>query len=149
MKLTYETGIGTLIQFILLTFLTFASQVGSVVTTCRKDGDNCVGNLITSLILYLLVAFVFGAIWIVGFGAQSRRSRRLAQLLICIEGFIALVSLFSLKLNLHSKSVFGITASASILVIALWIVLLSFRLMRAGGGRVVHQGRSRQRRHSL
>jgi len=152
MKLTYETGIGTFIQFVLLSFLTLGSQIGSVVTTCHKDGSNCVSNLITSLILYILVGIVFGTIWIIGYGAQSRRSRRLAQFLICIEGFIALVSLFSLKLNLHSKSVIGIVASLSILAIALWIVLLAFRLMRAGGGRVVRHsrtGRTRQRRRTL
>ncbi len=90
MRLTYQTGIATFIQFIVFSFLTFASQVGSVVTTCHKDGSNCVSNLITSVILYILVAIVFCIIWIIGYGAQERRSKRLAQLLICIEAFVAL-----------------------------------------------------------
>jgi hypothetical protein len=150
-KLTYQTGIATLIQFILLSFLTLASQLASVVTTCHTDGGNCIGNLITSTILYLLVAIVFGSIWLIGLGAQHRRSKRLALLLVCIEGMIALVALFSLKLSLHGhKNIFGIIASFSILALAVWTITLAFRLMRSGGGRVVTGGqRRRQRRHTI
>jgi hypothetical protein len=150
-KLTYQTGIATFIQFLALSFLTLASQLVSVVTTCHKDGSNCISNLITSTILYILVAVVFGSIWLIGSGAQSRRSRRLAQLLICTEGFIGLVALFSLKLSLHGKNVIGIVASSGILALAVWIIILAFRLMRSGGGRVVTQGgnRRRQRKHTI
>jgi hypothetical protein len=151
-KLTYQTGIAAFIQFLVLSFLTLASQLVSVVSTCRQDSGNCISNLITSTILYILVAVVFGSIWLIGAGAQSRRSRRLAQLLICIEGFIALVALFSLKLSLHThKNIVGLAASFGILALALWIIVLAFRLMRSDGGRVVTQGgnRKRQRRHTI
>jgi uncharacterized membrane protein len=148
MKLTYQTGIATLIQFIILSFLTLGSQAVSVVTTCRKDGGNCVSNLITSTILYILVAVVFGTIWLIGYAAQSRRSKRLAQLLIGIEGLIALIALFSIKVGAHAhKHALGLMiASFGILVLAGWIISLSFRLMRAGSGRVVRQ-RNRQPSH--
>jgi hypothetical protein len=144
-KLTYQTAIATLIQFLLLSFLTLASQLVSVVSTCRADSGDCIGNLITSTILYLLVAIAFGAIWLIGYAAQSLRSRRLAQLLICIEGMVALVALFSVKLSLHGhKNIFGLVASFSILALAVWIITLAFRLMRSGGKRIT--GGQRQRR---
>jgi hypothetical protein len=146
-KLTYQTGIGTLIQFILLSFLTLGSQVVSVVTTCTSDGGNCIGNLLTSVIFYILVAVVFGSIWLIGLWAQDQRSKRLALLLLGIEGMIALVSLFSLKLSLHDhKNVFGLIASFSIFLMACWIMLLAYRLMKAEGRRVAAGGR-RRRRH--
>lgn len=147
MKLTYQTGIATLIQFISFSLLTFASQVGSVITTCHKDGSNCVSNLLTSVILYVLVAIAFGIIWIIGYGAQERRSKRLAQLLICIESFVALVAIFSLKLSLHrSKNILGLATSFIILVVAVWTISLAWRLMRAGGGRVVVNQRRRHKK---
>jgi peptidoglycan/LPS O-acetylase OafA/YrhL len=144
MKLTYQTGIGTLIQFILLSLVTLVSQVGSVVTTCHKDSGNCISNLITSTILYVLVAGALGGIWLIGYAAQDRRSKRLAQLLICIEGLIALLALLSIKLGSHQhKNALSLIASFGVLVLAVWIISLSFRLMRAGGGRVVVRQRPR------
>lgn len=147
-KLTYQTGISTLIQFIVLSFLTLATQIGSIVTTCRKDSGNCVSNLITSLIFYILVAVVFGSIWLIGVAAQNLRSKRLAFLLICVEGLIALGSAFSLKLGLHSKNVFALFASLIILALALWTIMLAFRLMKSEGKRI-STGRRRQRRHTI
>jgi len=147
MKLTYETGIATLIQFLALSFLTLASQLVSVVSTCHKDGSNCVSNLLTSTILYIVVAVVFGSIWLIGYLTQSRRSKWLAQLLICIEGLVALVALFSIKLSLHHhKNIFGLLAGLSVFILAVWIITLAYRLMRAGGGRVVARQRPRQRK---
>jgi hypothetical protein len=146
MKLTYQTGIATLIQFILLSFLTLGSQLVSVVTTCRQDGGNCIGNLITSTIFYILVAVVFGSIWLVGLAAQSRRSKRLAQLLICIEGMVALIALFSLKLSLHQhKNPVGLLVSFSIFALACWTITLAYRLTKFGGSRVVSGQRRRRR----
>lgn len=151
MKLTYQTGIAALIQFIVLSFLTLGSQIFSVVDTCRKGGE-CVSNLITSTILYILVAIVFGSIWLIGVAAQTQRSKRWAQLLICIEGVIALISLFSLKLSLHGhKNLGGMLMSFSIFLIAVWIISLAFRLTRYEGQRIRtgNQRRKRQRHHTI
>ncbi len=150
MRLTYQTGIATLIQFILLSLLTLVSQFGSVVTTCRTDSSNCISNLITSIILYLVVAIMFGSIWVLGLVAQNSRNRWLARLLICTEGLIALVALFSIKLSLHQhKNFLGIFASLSIAALAIWTTTLAFRLMRSEGKRITSGGRRRQRRHTI
>jgi len=151
-KLTYQTGIAALIQFIVLSFLTLGSQIFSVVDTCTKGGE-CVSNLITSVILYILVAVVFGTIWLIGVAAQTRRSKRWALVLICIEAMIAFVSLFSVKLNLRGHgNLPGLLMSLAIFALAVWIISLAYRLTRFEGQRIRSGGgrqRRRQRRHTV
>ena len=146
MKLTYETSVATFIQFIIVSLFILGTQLGSSVTGCFKSSaTDCITNLITSLIFFLLAAISFGFIWLLGYAAQNRRSRRLAQFLIAVEGFIGLLALFSIKLNSGSRSASGLIASFGVLVMAGWIVSLAFRLMRAGTGRVVTPQRRRRR----
>lgn len=146
MKLTYETAVASLVQFIIVSLFILITQLGSSVTSCVQ-GNDCLTSIVTSVLFFLLASIVFGAIWLIGTAAQSRRSRRLAQLLICIEIVLGLMALFSIKLNSHSRNVLGLIASFGMLVISGWVISLAFRLMRAGGGRVVHR-RSRQRHDS-
>ncbi|HSW85200.1 MAG TPA: hypothetical protein VLF79_01115 [Candidatus Saccharimonadales bacterium] len=146
MKLTYQTAVATLIQFIVVSLFILISQLGSSIIGCFKSSSGeCVTNLLTSIIFFLLASVSFGFIWLIGFAAQNRRSKRLSQLLICIESAIALLALFSIKLNSHSRNVSGLIASFGVLVMSSWIITLAFRLMRAGGGRVVVRSRARVR----
>ena len=143
MKLKYQTGVATLIQFIVLSFLGIANGANSVVTTCRHDGSNCVSNLIVSLIFFILTALWFGAVWVLGYTAQERRHRRLAQLLIAAEGLIALVALFNVR---HPSDALSIFTSLVDFALAIWIISLAFRLMRVGNKRFVRgAGRARRR----
>jgi uncharacterized membrane protein len=139
-KFTYQTSVATLIQFITLSLLGLANGANSVVTTCRHDSTNCISNLIVSLIFFILTAAWFGAIWILGYTAQERRSRRLAQLLIAAEAFIALIALFNAR---HNTDILGLATSLIDIGLAIWIITLAFRLMRAGGKRIT----TRPRRH--
>ena len=143
MKLTYETAIATFIQFIAMSLLNIANSANSIVTTCRTDHSNCISNLIVSLIFSILVVIWFAAIWILGYMAQENRSRRLAQLLIIFELFIAFVALFNAR---HHTDALSLFTSLLDIALAVWVITLAFRLMRAGGGRVVAGGRKRQRR---
>lgn len=146
MKFTHQTGLATLLQFILLSFLTLASQVVSVVQGCTGGDGGCIGNLLTSIIFYILVALVFGSIWLIGYGAESSRNKWLARLLFCTEGLIALVALFSFKLSLHSKNnFFGMLSSLAIAALALWITVMAWRLMKSEGQRISRGGRRRRR----
>ncbi len=144
MKLKYETAVATLIQFVLLTFLNIATGLSSVVSECHKDSTNCVSNLLVSLIFFLLISVWFGFIWILGFAAQDRRSKRLARVLIVAEVFIALIALFNAK---HHTSVLSLATSLIDLVLASWVIALAYRLSRADGGRIMSKPRARQRRH--
>jgi hypothetical protein len=143
MKLTYETAVATLIQFVILTFLGVANGLNSVVTTCRHDGSDCVSNLLVSLIFFILTACWFAAIWLLGFAAQNHRSKRLSQLLIAAESLVALIAIFNAK---HHTDFLSLFTSIIDLGLAVWIITLSFRLMRSGGGRVVSKQRRRHKR---
>ncbi|MEO8105421.1 MAG: hypothetical protein ABI602_03740 [Candidatus Saccharibacteria bacterium] len=146
MKLKYETAVATLVQFVLLTFLNIATGLSSVVSECHKDSTNCVSNLLVSLIFFLLISLWFGFIWILGFAAQDRRSKRLARVLIAAEVFIALIAVFNAK---HHTNVLGLITSLIDLALALWVITLAYRLSRADGGRIMSKPRTRQRRHSI
>ena len=137
MRLRYETGTATLIQFIVLGLLNIATMIGSTVTACRTDSD-CLGSFFLNFIFYLLLVAWFGILCVIGFGAQQKRSKRLAQILICAEGLTALVSLFDAK---HHNDFLGLITSAADFILSVWIVTLAFRLMRSGGGRVVRKHR--------
>lgn len=143
MKLKYETAVATLIQFILLSFLGIANGMNSVISTCRHQSSDCVSNIIVSIIFFILTACWFGLIWVIGYTAQDRRSKRLAQLLICAEAFIALIAFFNAK---HHTDALSLLTSVVDLGLAIWIITLAFRLMRARGGRVVTKQRARQRK---
>lgn len=143
MKLTYQTGIATFIQFVTLSLLNIANGANSVVTTCRSDSTSCISNLIVSLIFFILTVAWFAAVWILGYAAQERRSRRLAQLLIAAECMIALIAYFNAR---HYHDFLGLATSLIDLVLAVWIIVLAIRLMRAGTNRVVARSRVRRRR---
>jgi purine-cytosine permease-like protein len=142
MMLKYQTSVATLVQFITLTLLGIANGLNSVVTTCH-DGQGCISNLIVSLIFFLLTAGWFAFIWVLGYTAQERRSRRLARVLIAAEALIALVALFNAR---HYTDWLSLFTSLVDILLAIWIVTLAFRLMRSGGGRIVNRQRPRHRR---
>jgi len=136
MKLKYETAVATFIQFVTLSFLNMATGLNSVVTTCHKEGQDCISNLIVSIIFWMLVTLWFGFVWLLGYIAQDRRSKRLAQLLIAAEGFIALIAYFNAK---HHTDFLSLATSIIDLLLAVWVITLAFRLMRSGGKRITKQ----------
>jgi uncharacterized membrane protein HdeD (DUF308 family) len=142
MKLSYETGTATLIQFMVLGVLNIFNGLNSIVATCRS-GHDCVTNALVSAILYILLVGWFAILWVLGYMAQERRSKLLAQMLIAAEGLVALVALFNVK---HHNDLIGLVTSVVDLVLALWIITLAFRLMLSGGQRVVKTGRSGRNR---
>ena len=134
MRLRYETGTATLIQFAVVTILAFINQVTSIISTCLKHDGDCVSNSLVSLILVILVALWLGFISALGYAAQDKRSRRLAQVLVGAEGLNVMISLFNAK---HFPDTLGLITSVIDLALAAWIILLAWRLMKANGGRIV------------
>lgn len=145
MRFRYETGAITLVQFIVLSLLGIANGLNSIVTTCHADGHDCISNLIVSLIFFIITATWFAFIWILGYTAQERRSKRLAQALIAAEAMIALIAYFNAR---HHTDWLSLLTSLIDLILAIWVITLAFRLMRAKGGRVVARQHGRRRRRS-
>ena len=142
MKLRYETGIATLIQFVTMAFLNVGTGLVSVVSGCHSGIGDCIVNSFTSLVYFLLITLWFGFVWVLGFIAQDRRSKRVAQALIGAEILIALVALFNAR---HHVDAIGLVTSLIDAVLAIWIIFLAFKLMRSDGARIVTT--PRQRKH--
>ncbi|HET7060410.1 MAG TPA: hypothetical protein VFH99_03820 [Candidatus Saccharimonadales bacterium] len=137
MRLKYETGIITLIQFIVMSLLSLANSLNSVITTCVKESGQCIENMIPSIILFILIAAWFAFIWILGYAVQERRGRKLSAALISAEGIIALIALFSIR---HHTDWLSFGTSVVDLVLSVWVMLLAFRIFLAGDSRVVSRG---------
>ncbi len=146
MKLTYETATATLIQFITLGLLNLANGLDSIVTTCHHPGGDCVGNILSSVIFYILLTGWFCVIVILGFLAQKRRKKQLAQLLIAAEASVVLVALFNVKLSFrYFSGVLSLATSLVDIALAIWIITLAYRLMHADGKRITPRSRVRRR----
>ncbi|MDL2363573.1 MAG: hypothetical protein QFB86_04305, partial [Patescibacteria group bacterium] len=143
MKLKYETGIATFVQFVLVSFLNIIINISSIVSGCAKNGGDCVWQAFASSVFILLIVVWFGGIWLLGYTAQKRRSRRLAQLLIMAEFSVFIIAGFNAR---HGHGFLNRLTSFIDVAFALLVIYLAFRLMRAKGGRIVSSSRSRRRR---
>ena len=133
-KLRYETGIAATIQFIAITALNFINGVSGTIGQCLSSSASCVSGIITGLLFFLLITILFGGLWLIGFAAQDRRSKRISQLLIIGELLVLLIGLFDLMHR--TPSLLEAIISLAEIISAAWISWLAFRLMRANGGRV-------------
>jgi cytochrome c biogenesis factor len=142
MRLKYETGTATLIQFIVLGLLNIADALQSIITTCTHSGGDCVGNLLSSIIFYFLIIIWFGIILMIGFGAQHARSKRLARVLVCAELAVIVVAAYNIKLDLkyHNGYLSLITSFVDV-VLSAWVIYLTFHLLKASGRRVMKRQR--------
>lgn len=143
LKLRYETGTATLIQFAVVMLLSFLNAIVSIISTCHGSSGDCVSNSLVSLFLILLQAIWMGFICVIGYAAQDKRSSRIAQFLIAFEGLNAIVALFDAK---HFPNVLGFITSLIDLCLAAWVIYLAWHLMRARGGRITAPARARRRR---
>jgi uncharacterized RDD family membrane protein YckC len=140
MKLTYETGIATLIQFIVLSILNIIDAVYSIIDTCTHTGGNCVPNMLTSIVFYILVVAWFGFIVGLGYNAQAKRSKRLCKLLIAAEFIVFIVAGYNIKLGItYHNGPLTLFTSLIDLIMSVWIISLARRLMKAGNTRVVRR----------
>jgi hypothetical protein len=146
MKIRYQTGIVTLIQFIIGAALGFINDLASSISGCVGHGTDCVSNTLVSLVLILLTTAWFAFVAALGYAAQDRRSRRLARFLMLAEAAIAVVALFDAK---HFPNLLSLFTSLIDLGFALWVLLLAYRLSKANGGRIINSPRTRKRRHTI
>ena len=143
LKLKYETGIAATIQFISLTFLNFISGVYTSTKQCISGGS-CVSNIVLSAFYFLIITVWFGFLWLAGFAAQDRRSRRIAQLLILAEGPVFLFGLY--EFTKHRHSFIGALISLVEVITSVWVAWLALKIILARGGRVSHV---RHRHHKI
>lgn len=135
MRVRYETGAATLIQFAAGTILTIVSGGASVVSGClHQPGVDCATNTFVTLLLVIFIAGALGVLTIIGYTAQERRSTRLAYILMAIEMGTALIYLFDAA---QSTGLTDRVTNFLSFVLAAWIILVAWRLAQAKGGRIV------------
>lgn len=143
MLLHHRTAVATFIQFISLSLLGIVNAVDSIITTCHVHGNDCVSNSIVSIIFFIMTALWFAAVWTLGYNAQERRNQRLAYLLIAIELLVVIIAAFNAK---HHTNTINLLTSLVDITLAVWVMLLAFRLSRAKGGRIMASASGRARR---
>lgn len=140
MRLTYQTGIGTLIQFLVLTFLNIPNSIVGIVQGCKIG--NCETNAVATIVFFLLLVVWFAFLWIIGTIAQQKRSRRLTVFLAGSE-FVTLAIAAYLDLD-HKTNLLQTITGIIYVVIGLLVIYLCFNLFVAGKGRMV-KGRVRRK----
>ena len=142
MKLTFETGIATQVQFIIISLLNIATQITSAVTVCHAKKDSCLTSTFSSTGYFMAIVLWFGIIWMIGYMAQQRRSRKLS---ICLIGAEFLVFIVAISNARHHTDILGLVTSIIDVLLAVWVISLAVRLMVAGKRRIVASERTRRR----
>ena len=145
MKLTYQTGVAALIQLAVMTLFNILNGIHSSIQQCTNGSSDCIGNIITSMLYFMLITFWFAALWILAAAVQDRRSRKLAFVLMGGEGMVFLVALFNAQ---HHNNLLGLFTSIADAALAAWVGWLAFKIFIHGGARVTASSHSRRRRLS-
>lgn len=142
MRLSHETGIATLIQFIVLAFLNIGNTIYSSVTTCTHNSDQCAINVILSIVVYILQIIWFGLIAVLGYLAQTRRDKRNVRFLIIAEVIVFCWAGVNLKIGISNHSdALSLFTSFFDLIFSVWVITLAYKLLKSRGGRVVRKRR--------
>ena len=135
MRIRYQTGIATLVQFTAMSALGIISGINSSVSACSKQAGNCSTSILLSVVFFLLTALFFAAVWVLGSTAQNQRSILLARALILTELGIILIALFNIQ---HRSNLLNSFTSILDIALAIWVIVLAYRLSKSKGGRIVH-----------
>ncbi len=146
MRLTYQTGIATLIQLAGVSVLNVMNAFNSGISQCTGGNTNCVENIILQLLYLMVITIWFAFVWIIGAAAQDRRSKRMARLLIAAEVMIFVVSTFNARHHNSATTFLALLTSLIDAAFAVWVIVLAIRLLRSGGARVTASPRARRRR---
>jgi len=142
MTLRYQTGTATLVQLVVMLLLNFVNGVASSVSACTSH-SGCVSNIVTTCLFVIVLAVWLIFLSMLGYTAQDKRSRAIARLLIAAEALVALVALFDIK---HYPNLLGLLTSVIDFALAVWVIVLAYRLSKAKGGRIVASPKARTRR---
>jgi hypothetical protein len=136
MKLRYETGTATLIQFAVITIVALLTQIRGVIESCLKNGSECVSDSVISILYVIILAMWLGFVSVIGYAAEDRRSKRLAQLLLVLQVMILGPILMNIR---GSHNLFDRFGSLIDLAVCVWVIILAWRLMASNGGRIVNK----------
>lgn len=138
MKLRYETAVTTFAQLAVVSLFIIIGGVVDTIKAC-DEASSCVASSFVWMAILLFMAGWFIALTALGYFAQTKRSARLAKLLIIAELGVAAICF---KLVTTPSSWIGAMGAGITLALALWTIVLAYRLTKAKGGRIVAQTRN-------
>lgn len=140
MKLRYNTGQATIVQFIVVMLFGFITNAISLIQAAgREESGSFATNLLLSVVILIFQAVWLGFVCVVGFAAQDKRNRSVALLLIALEAASFTVALFNLS---HPGNPVAFIASLTHMIIAAYVAWLAFEIYRARGKRIVSRARA-------
>jgi FtsH-binding integral membrane protein len=143
MTLRYETSITTFIQLVITSLFIIVGGVIETGKECQNGASSCVVSSFLWMVILLFVGGFFVCLTALGYFAQTKRSSRLAKLLIVAELGVALACLMLIR---TPSSVLGGIGSFLIFLLSLWTVVLAYRLTKAKGARIVATTRTQKAR---
>lgn len=142
-KLRYETGIITFIQLVTVVPLAFINGILDIIASIADEDGHVMETIIFAMIFVLMLAFWFGFVSALGYAAQERRSRFFAKMLIAAELGTGGAALLYMQ---HPGDILGFFTALIVGLLALWAIVLAFRLHQAKGGRITATTTRRPRR---
>ncbi len=145
-RLRYETGIITFVQLVTVVPLAFVNGLLDIFDSIGEGEGHVMETIIFAMIFVLMLAFWFGLVSALGYAAQERRSRFFAKMLIAAELGTGGAALLYMQ---HPGDALGFITALIIGLLALWAIVLAFRLHQSRGGRIVARGGSHRSRRRL
>jgi len=135
MRYKYQTGFGTLIQFIVVVMLSLIDTFIGIISTCHSSSSECVSNAIPTLIIFIMTALWFAFLAMLGFFVQQKRDRKLTLLLIMTEGITLLVAgYFNLP---RANGINNKITSLADAILSIWIIFMTINILLYKKKRIV------------
>jgi uncharacterized membrane protein len=132
MSIQYQTSTATFVQLAVMTLLVILGGVTDVAKNCENAGE-CLTNSFLWIVIAFMLACWYAMLFAIGYFAQEKRSYKLARVLILGELFTAFVALMFLR---TPSSLLGAVTSGAALLLAVWTIILAYRLHKARGSRI-------------
>lgn len=122
----YQTGFGTLVQFIIIVLLSLLDTFVNIISSCHSSGSDCVSNAIPTLIIFILTAVWFAFLAMLGYFVQHKRDRKLSILLIMVEGITLIVAAY---FNLPRASGINNKLTSFIdSILSIWVIFMAINI---------------------
>ncbi|HET8992093.1 MAG TPA: hypothetical protein VFN31_03620 [Candidatus Saccharimonadales bacterium] len=142
MHLTHETSKATIFQLMIIGLMNIVSTISSIVSNCTQSKGQCAINMLTSTILYIGIIISLIVLAFLGYQAQTKRTKKRTRLLIVGELIVFFISAVNIKLGIDAHAgAFSLFTNFFALILSVWVMTLAYRLLKAGGGRVVNRRR--------
>lgn len=136
---SYQTGMASLIQLIIVAILGIPRELVSIINSCQNGKTACFDSLFFSAIIYVLLVVWFSVMAAIGYFAEDTRNPKFAYSIIFCEIITFTIVIF---VNFVSETNY-ILKSVSLIygLLSLWIIYLAIKLINSHGKRMTRRSR--------